>query len=158
MRIARASTDDLHALASLVCDVEAHYGGSASAQDVARSIAPLLQPRERAPFALLARTADGTPAGFATLSPFFPVPVAAWGLYLEELFVLPPHRGQGLGRALLRHAAAHALDGDYRTLFWTTTTDNRGARALYDRLLGAPTGNLHYQATGSTLAALASKD
>jgi GNAT superfamily N-acetyltransferase len=31
------------------------------------------------------------------------------GLFLEDLFVEPAHRGNGIGRALLRHLAATAL-------------------------------------------------
>src|SRR5690349_7310215 len=48
---------------------------------------------------------DGSPAGFA----FYFYNYSTWqgrpGIYLEDLFVRPLHRGRGIGKALLVHLA-----------------------------------------------------
>jgi GNAT superfamily N-acetyltransferase len=52
--------------------------------------------------------------------------------YLEELYVVPEHRGQGIGRALLEAAinAAREASADHFEL--TTGEDDTAARALYE--------------------------
>src|SRR4029077_9557001 len=44
---------------------------------------------------------DGAPVGFALFFHNFSTFLARPGLYLEDLFVIPEHRGHGVGRALL---------------------------------------------------------
>ena len=46
----------------------------------------------------------GEPAGFALFFTSFSTFLGQPGLYLEDLFVLPQHRGLGLWRSDLRHA------------------------------------------------------
>lgn len=54
--------------------------------------------------------------------------------YLQDLFVSPTHRGEGLGRALIEAVAEHArLKGSPR-LYWLTQSDNETARKLYDKV------------------------
>ncbi len=90
----------------------------------------------------------GGPDGIAVLR-FRP---AIWSeaveCYLAELYVAPDHRGQGLGRALLEAAMAHARDrgADYMDL--GTEESDLAARALYESLgfthrEGGPDGPLH---------------
>jgi ribosomal protein S18 acetylase RimI-like enzyme len=110
---------------------------------------------DRRPFALLARMDGDAPVGCVTLSPFFPAPGGHWGLYLEELFVAPVGRRRGVATALLRAAADTALHEGYSRVFWTTTPDNAPALALYGKLLGHPSGKIHFQAGIPNLRKLA---
>lgn len=79
--------------------------------------------------------------GFATLYWLRVSTRATSVALLNDLFVLPDHRGgreAGVGMALLRAAAREASDRCFTSLVWETAPDNRSARALYDRfLLGA---------------------
>ncbi len=64
--------------------------------------------------------------------------------YLQDLFVSPAHRGQGLGRALIEAVAEQArLKGSPR-LYWLTQASNDSARKLYDRV-AAHTGFIRYE-------------
>lgn len=64
--------------------------------------------------------------------------------YLQDLFVSPMHRGQGLGRALIEAVAEQArLKGSPR-LYWLTQADNETARMLYDKV-AAHTGFIRYE-------------
>jgi GNAT superfamily N-acetyltransferase len=69
-----------------------------------------------------AYAADGTLAGFARV-----VTDGALFAYLRDVFVLPPHRGQGLGRALGAAAIAHPDLGTVRN--WMLAT--RDAHGVY---------------------------
>lgn len=54
--------------------------------------------------------------------------------YLEDLFVDPQTRGQGVGRALIEDLIALARARGCKRLYWHTNVGNVTARALYDQL------------------------
>ena len=60
---------------------------------------------------LIARL-DGSPAGFALFFSSYSTFRAKPGIYLEDLFVLPDHRGRGVGKALLVRLAQIAQERD----------------------------------------------
>src|SRR6266480_41287 len=55
---------------------------------------------------------DGKPVGFALFFHNFSTFLAQPGIYLEDLFVEPEHRGAGIGRALLEKLAQIAVQRD----------------------------------------------
>lgn len=61
--------------------------------------------------AVIAETAGET-AGFALFFTTFSTFLCRPGIWLEDLFVRPPLRGAGIGRALLAHVAATAVERD----------------------------------------------
>jgi len=58
------------------------------------------------------------------------------GIYLEDLYVQPEHRGGGLGRALLVALAAECVERGYGRLEWAVLDWNEPSIAFY-RSLGA---------------------
>jgi GNAT superfamily N-acetyltransferase len=60
------------------------------------------------------------------------------GLYLEDLFVKPEHRGRGHGRALLAHLARLAMERGCGRLEWAVLDWNAPAIAFYKSLGAAP--------------------
>jgi ribosomal protein S18 acetylase RimI-like enzyme len=87
---------------------------------------------------------DG-PEGFAELRFRASLHTGALDAYLEELYVVPGRRGQGLGRALLEAALEHARERGARHIDLNTSEDDVAARALYERMgftdrEGAPDG------------------
>jgi GNAT superfamily N-acetyltransferase len=56
--------------------------------------------------------------------------------YLEDLFVAPEARGQGLGRALIDDLIALARAKGWGRVYWHTRIDNEQARALYNQYVG----------------------
>ena len=58
------------------------------------------------------------------------------GLYLEDLYVRPAHRGSGLGRALLATLAGVCTERGYARLEWSVLDWNAPSIAFY-RSLGA---------------------
>lgn len=58
------------------------------------------------------------------------------GIYLEDLYVSPEHRGSGLGRAMLSTLAATAVSRGYARVEWSVLDWNAPSIAFY-RSLGA---------------------
>ncbi|HZZ58437.1 MAG TPA: GNAT family N-acetyltransferase [Opitutaceae bacterium] len=83
---------------------------------------------------LLAFAEGGTPAGFALYFFNYSTFLARPGLYLEDLFVLPEHRRQGIGRALLLRLAQIANEKGCGRMEWSVLDWNRPAIAFYEAL------------------------
>lgn len=77
---------------------------------------------------------DGQAVGFAVY--FFNY--STWqgrnGLYLEDLYVDPAHRGSGAGKALLRRLARIALDKDCGRFEWSVLDWNENAIRFYEKM------------------------
>ncbi len=58
------------------------------------------------------------------------------GLYVEDVFVEPEHRGLGIGRAFFREMARHAMRTGCRRMEWSVLDWNAPAIAFY-RSMGA---------------------
>ncbi|MDO9073430.1 MAG: GNAT family N-acetyltransferase [Rubrivivax sp.] len=56
------------------------------------------------------------------------------GLYLEDLYVQPAFRGTGLGKALLAHLGALAVERDCGRLEWSVLDWNANAIRFYERM------------------------
>lgn len=56
------------------------------------------------------------------------------GLYLEDLYVQPAHRGRGLGRALLQHLGALAVERGCGRFEWSVLDWNHDAIRFYEKM------------------------
>ena len=81
---------------------------------------------------------NGTPIGFAVYFHNFSTWLARPGLYLEDLFVMPEHRGKGYGRALLIHLAKIARDRGCGRMEWAVLDWNEPAIEFYKKLGARP--------------------
>jgi GNAT superfamily N-acetyltransferase len=85
--------------------------------------------------AVVARVA-GEAVGFALFFHNFSTWLGRRGLYLEDLYVRPPARGRGVGRALLVHLATIARQRGCGRFEWSVLDWNEPAIRFY-RALGA---------------------
>jgi GNAT superfamily N-acetyltransferase len=60
------------------------------------------------------------------------------GIYLEDLYVRPAHRGRGVGRALLAHLARTARDRGYGRVDWSVLDWNQSAINFYESVGAVP--------------------
>jgi len=86
----------------------------------------------------LALDADGRPAGFALWFLNFSTWRGVHGIYLEDLYVQPRSRGEGLGRALLTELARICADRGYARLEWWVLDWNSPAHDFYRGMGAAP--------------------
>ena len=81
---------------------------------------------------------DGEVAGFALWFNDYSTFSGRPGLYLEDLFVRPQHRGRGIGKALLARLARVAVEEGYPRFQWQVLDWNAPSIAFY-RSQGAAT-------------------
>jgi GNAT superfamily N-acetyltransferase len=101
---------------------------------------------------------DAKPAGVATWYPTYSSFGASRGLYLEDLFVRPSHRGLGIGRTLLAFLAARGREAGATHIDWSVLDWNRPAISFYENLGAAPVeGWFIYRLSGDRLENLLSR-
>jgi GNAT superfamily N-acetyltransferase len=81
------------------------------------------------------------------------------GIYLEDLFVLPEHRGRGFGRALLGALAAECRLHGYGRLEWAVLDWNEPSIGFYRSLGAQPQDEwTTFRLEGDALVRLAEED
>ena len=99
---------------------------------------------------------DGKEVGFALFFHNFSTFLGRSGLYLEDLFVLPEHRGKGYGKAILQKLAAIALERGCGRMEWWCLDWNKPSIDFYRSLGAEPMSDWSvYRLTGETLNSLA---
>lgn len=77
---------------------------------------------------------NGKAVGFALYFYNFSTFLMKPGIYLEDLFVLPEYRRQGIATALLKYLAARALSKGCGRLEWSVLDWNESAITFYKRI------------------------
>ena len=141
----RAQTSDAEAIARLLHDFNTEYGDfTPGPEALAKRMRWLLARGD-----VTVVVAGEPPEGLALMR-FRP---ALWtdtlDCYLEELYVVPDRRGQGIGRALMEAAMEVARDEGAAHMDLGTGEDDVAARALYEQLgfdntEGKPDGPINY--------------
>lgn len=76
----------------------------------------------------------GQAVGFALFFHNYSTFLTQPGIYLEDLFVLPQYRGQGIGKAILSYLAGLAVERGCGRLEWSVLDWNESAIAFYRRM------------------------
>ena len=79
---------------------------------------------------------EGRSVGFALFFTTFSTFLCKPGLYLEDVFVEPAHRGAGIGKALLRRLAALAVERGCGRFEWRVLDWNAPSLRFYEALGG----------------------
>ena len=99
---------------------------------------------------------DDRPVGFAVTFLNFSTWLGKSGLFLEDLFVDPAYRGKGVGKALLKHLAQHAVEQGYERFEWNVLTWNEPALKFYQSIGAKPQDEwIGYRMTGEAIRAFA---
>jgi len=98
---------------------------------------------------------DGTVIGMAVWYLTFSTWLGRGGIWLEDLYVRPEHRGAGLGKSLLATLAAVCAEQGYGRLDWSVLRWNTPSIGFYDSIGGQPMNEwLTYRLEGPALGAL----
>ena len=109
-------------------------------------------------YAVMCRDGD-IPIGFALYFYNFSTWLGRHGLYLEDLYVTPEHRGKGAGKALLQHLAGIAVAEGCGRFEWSVLDWKQPAIDFYESMGAKPQSEwVGYRLTGEALQALASQD
>ncbi|WP_284614654.1 GNAT family N-acetyltransferase [Aquabacterium humicola] len=77
---------------------------------------------------------EGRVVGFALCFVNFSTFLAKPGLYLEDLYIQPAYRSLGIGKALLTHLAAVAVERGYGRFEWCVLDWNQNAIRFYEKM------------------------
>jgi GNAT superfamily N-acetyltransferase len=83
---------------------------------------------------ILARDDEGRPVGFATVFWTWSTLRGARVGVMNDLFIAPEARGSGIAEALIAECVERCRERGATSLGWQTATDNRRARAVYERV------------------------
>jgi GNAT superfamily N-acetyltransferase len=99
---------------------------------------------------------DGQALGYTIYFTTFSSFLTSTGVWLEDLFVRPENRGEGIGRALLAAVAAEAVDEGGQRLEWAALDWNAPALGFYQRLGARTMGEwITHRMDGQALTRLA---
>ena len=102
---------------------------------------------------------DDEEVGFALCFHNFSSFLGRAGIYLEDLYVRPEHRGKGYGKALLRKLASIAVERGCGRLEWWCLDWNKPSIDFYLSLGAEPMSDWTvYRIAGDTLTQLATGD
>jgi GNAT superfamily N-acetyltransferase len=95
---------------------------------------------------------NNEPIGFAVYFFNFSTWLGKHGLYLEDLYVSPDHRGVGAGKALLKHLAKIALSKNCGRFEWSVLDWNEPAIQFYKSIGAEPQNEwVGYRLAGKAL-------
>ncbi len=93
--------------------------------------------------------------GYALLMRYFDTDSCAWCIYMQDLFVVPDRRSQGIGRRLIASAAKITIDRNHPELFWHVRNHNQRGRRFYAAIGGEEQTPVPVTLKGDALIALA---
>ncbi|WP_081623061.1 N-acetyltransferase [Thioalkalivibrio sp. AKL8] len=82
----------------------------------------------------LFRSKAGDAVAFATVYFTYVSSIPARVGVMSDLYTLPAHRGNGIGKRLINHCLEFAREKGAARLQWLTAQDNHPAQKLYDSL------------------------
>jgi len=133
--IRRAGEQDVDLIAPLFDSYRQFYGKPADPQVAATFIRDRVRANESVIFlAVAGEEGLGDALGFVQLFPSFSSVAACRIWVLNDLFVVPTGRRDGVGRALMETARQHAIQTGAKRLTLETTAENRAAWSLYEDL------------------------
>ena len=158
LNIRPATAHDVPTILSLIKELAEYEHLSHEVIATQESLTDALFGPRRAGEALIAEMA-GEPAGYALFFHSISTFLGRAGIYLEDLYVRPNLRGQGIGRALLKRVAQIAVDRRCGRLEWSVLNWNEPAIRFYRSLGAAPLEEwTMYRLTGDALRRVADRD
>ena len=153
--IRAARPEDVPVIALLVRELAEYERAPHEVQATEAHLATALFADEPKVFAHVAE-ADGEVVGIAVWFVTFSTWQGRHGIWLEDLFVRPEHRGAGHGLALLRTLGEICVERGYGRLEWWVLDWNEPALGFYRSIGAVPMDEWTvHRVTGEALVALA---
>ena len=134
MKIRRADETDLETLEVFIRDLAIYERALVHAQATADQLRASFFGSSPQVYCDFVETDDGRAAGFAVWFLNYSTWTGTHGIYLEDLFVRPEHRGRGYGKVLLAHLAKECVARGYARLEWSVLDWNTPSIEFYTSL------------------------
>jgi GNAT superfamily N-acetyltransferase len=150
-----AAVEDVGRIRQLIVDLATYERSADQVRVTEEQLRTALFGPRPAAYALMAEL-DGRAIGFALYFVNFSTWEGTHGIYLEDLFVEPEHRGAGASRALLAALARLARDAGYARVEWSVLDWNQPSIDFYRRVGAVAMRDWTvFRLTGSALQQLA---
>lgn len=126
-----ATPDDAAAIHGFIYELAVYEREPDAVEATPESIRAQME-SDRPPFECVIAQADGAAVGMALYFQSYSTWKGLPGIYLEDLYVQPAHRGHGYGGALLAELAAIAVDRGFARVDWSVLDWNTPAIDFYD--------------------------
>jgi GNAT superfamily N-acetyltransferase len=131
-----ATRQDIPAILQMIHELAVYEKEPDAVRNTPEMLAGVLFGENPRVFATMAENAGGEAQGFALWFLNYSTWEGVHGIYLEDLYVSPHARGEGHGKALLKHLPATAVDNGYARVEWSVLDWNEPSINFY-RSLGA---------------------
>lgn len=116
-----------------ICDLAEYEKALSSVKCSPESLSRSLFEDDAIAYAMMIE-ADGVPIGYVIYFYNYSTWEAARGLYLEDLYVDPAHRGKGAGMLAMQSLAALAIDKDCKRFEWSVLDWNKPSIDFYEAI------------------------
>jgi diamine N-acetyltransferase len=133
VNIRRATIADCDAILTLIRDLAEYERELEAVEATVETLATTLfgnQPTAYCDLVEVDREVVGLAIWFLNFSTW----QSKYGIYLEDLYVRPSHRGQGFGYSLLKHLAQTCVENGYGRFQWSVLDWNQPAIDFYLQL------------------------
>ena len=153
--VRQAGPEDAETLARLANELDLDQGGEGSNFTPEKVLRDGFG--ERPGYAAFLAEDGGVATGYAMAADLYNTDLAAWGLWLCDLYVRPGQRRKGAAQALMAAVAAYGLGRGAVTIWWGVYDWNDDAIAFY-RAAGAEKPDAHVmELNEGNMKAIASK-
>lgn len=76
----------------------------------------------------------GKPAGFILFYKIYSTFKASWGIFIEDLFLFPEYRNQGIGKKLFLYVIDYAKKKQFKKVEWHVSNQNTPAANFYRKM------------------------
>lgn len=128
-----ATPDDAEAIHGFIHELAVYEREPDAVEATPASIRAQME-SDRPPFECILVEDEGIAVGMALYFQSYSTWKGVPGLYLEDLYVQPDHRGKGYGLALLAELAAIAVDRRYGRVDWQVLDWNTPSIEFYERV------------------------
>jgi len=151
LRIRQAQPDDSQIIFDMITELAIYEKAPEQVVTSAEEIRATLFGPESKTEALISE-ADGKIIGYAVFFTSYSTWLGRNGIYLEDLYVSPAARGQGAGKALIKHIAGLAVERQCGRLEWSVLDWNTPAIDFYKSIGALPQSEwVRYRLDGEAL-------
>ncbi len=151
IEIRKATPKDAGLILKFVKELAAYEKAKDAVTATESDIQDSLFGKDTTAHALLCST-DNEPIGFAVYFFNYSTWQGRRGLYLEDLFIIPSHRGSGAGKAILKYLAGLAVAKNCGRFEWSVLDWNTPAIRFYESIGAIPKSEwVGYQLAGQAL-------
>lgn len=152
VRIRPGKNEDAPSLACLISSFNEEEGSpgridAAGVVDLCFSTKPF--------YRTIVAEAEAGLVGYILMFSFFDTEPCAWGTYMQDFFVVPEKRGEGIGRQLIASVAKKTIADNHQAVFWHVRDRNKRGRSFYASIGGEEETPIPMVLKGQALISLA---